>query len=90
MTLGVAPGVLAAVGDTGEAGGTIVEEYGDGTYLEEAGIDYANLNYADATSAADGFSTGGYNDWSVPTAEQMGKVVEAKEDGYLPLGNGIY
>ena len=82
-----------AVGDTGEAGGTIVEEYGDGTYLEAAKVDPGpQLDYAGATSQADAYVYGGYDDWSVPTAEQMGKVIEANNDGQLavPLRNSYY
>ena len=82
LTLGLAPGVLAAVGDQGEAGGTIVEDYGDGTYLEVSAGD-AIVPYADAASGAEGYSSYGYDDWSMPTAEQMGKVVEANDAGDL-------
>ena len=81
------------MGDTGEAGGTIVEEYGDGRYLEAAKVDPGpQLDYAGATSQADAYVYGGYDDWSVPTAEQMGKVVEANNDGQLavPLRNDYY
>ena len=86
LTLGVAPGVLAAVGDTGEAGGTIVEEYGDGTYLEAAGSNAGQTNYTGAgLMAADYGDNTAYDDWRVPSAEEMAKVVEAHKAGHLAV-----
>lgn len=63
-----------AVGDTGPAGGIIV--YADGnTYLECSEI-LGTANWQNAVALCKNYNGGGFNDWRLPSREELDRVYE--------------
>jgi hypothetical protein len=87
QTEAVAPTVTSTVVETGKDGPFIA--YSDGTVLDKrtnlmwaAKDNGASINWQDANRYCETYRGGGYNNWRMPTQDELAKLYDASYKGY--------